>query len=237
MKELSDNWLTEGRIDFEYKKYILLAYLQHVQGQFAEHHLYPHLADLIRHYSKLTHLKGQKEHLEQQFPRRLQGVNWRDLELLYERLESAGPVELDELYEVVEYALPKMREYLETGKERYEYVERFLRLEPIGLRPVYLGEGYLVLGVEDHPFWEVYRYQSTVFTQAQEKYRGVHLHFVKRARRRLSRTLEQLKLELVKTYQELPNPAAFVLEASKPFPMETALLPIGKRLLMRAVAA
>lgn len=30
MKTLNHNWLTEGLIDFEYKKYILLSYLQEV---------------------------------------------------------------------------------------------------------------------------------------------------------------------------------------------------------------
>lgn len=41
MKTLSENWLTDGWIDFEYKKYILLACLQHVGGQFKEVKLDP----------------------------------------------------------------------------------------------------------------------------------------------------------------------------------------------------
>ena len=34
MKKLEKDWLTRGLIDFEYKKYILLSYLQGVQSYF-----------------------------------------------------------------------------------------------------------------------------------------------------------------------------------------------------------
>jgi hypothetical protein len=30
MNKLSENWISEGWIDFEYKKYLLLAYLKNV---------------------------------------------------------------------------------------------------------------------------------------------------------------------------------------------------------------
>ncbi len=40
MSTLPKNWLTEGLIDFEYKKYILLSYTQQVKGSFKERKLY-----------------------------------------------------------------------------------------------------------------------------------------------------------------------------------------------------
>ncbi|HAA15486.1 MAG TPA: hypothetical protein DCE41_28800 [Cytophagales bacterium] len=236
MKNLSDNWLTEGLLDFEYKKYVLLAYLRHVSTEFFDNKLYPHLSDLIKHYSQLTRLKNEREHWEAQFPKSVKGVDWNQLQLIYEKLEASTPSELEEVYNMVEFAIPRMRENLERGKEAYESIESQIELRPIGLHPVYKGEGYLVLGVDKHPFWEVYRYQSTVFTQAKEKYRGIHLTFLDRVRKRVGRTLEQLKLELVRTYREMPNPATFGLASPLPFPIEPTLLPIGKRLLMKQVA-
>ena len=50
MKKLSPDWITEKHIDFEYKKYVLLAYLQEVNMNFEKTHLYPFLADLVDHY-------------------------------------------------------------------------------------------------------------------------------------------------------------------------------------------
>ena len=37
--KLSPEWFLEGTLDFEYKKYVLLAYLQHVSQEFAEMNL------------------------------------------------------------------------------------------------------------------------------------------------------------------------------------------------------
>ena len=41
MATLSENWITENHIDFEYKKYVLLGYLQKVKEHFNEQKLYP----------------------------------------------------------------------------------------------------------------------------------------------------------------------------------------------------
>ena len=41
MKDLDENWLTHGLIDIEYKKYIMMSYIQHVQDRFSDKKLYP----------------------------------------------------------------------------------------------------------------------------------------------------------------------------------------------------
>ena len=59
MVSLDKNWLTEGLIDFEYKKYELLAYLKNVGKSFSENRLYPFLGDLIFHYNNILSLKNE----------------------------------------------------------------------------------------------------------------------------------------------------------------------------------
>ena len=61
MATLSKNWITEKLIDFEYKKYLLLAYLQQVSGQFDETRLYPSLSELIEHYKNVVSLRENKK--------------------------------------------------------------------------------------------------------------------------------------------------------------------------------
>ena len=53
MEKLSKDWLTQGLIDFEYKKYVLMAYLQRVKTSFERIELYPFMADLVFHYRNL----------------------------------------------------------------------------------------------------------------------------------------------------------------------------------------
>ena len=64
MERLNENWITENHIDFEYKKYLLLAYLQHVSERFTETKLYPAFGELVQHYRNLVSLRDQKKNLE-----------------------------------------------------------------------------------------------------------------------------------------------------------------------------
>ena len=67
MKKLSDTWFAEGRIDFELKKYTLLAYLQEVNRYFNENKLYPQLADIIFHYNNIVAFRENKKYLQEHF--------------------------------------------------------------------------------------------------------------------------------------------------------------------------
>lgn len=70
-QRLSDNWITTNHIDFEYKKYILLAYLQHVNDCFEETKLYPALSELVKHYRNLVALRDQKNSLYNKLSRKI----------------------------------------------------------------------------------------------------------------------------------------------------------------------
>jgi len=71
MEHLKDNWLTEGLIDFEYKKYQLLGYLKRVKESFYRVELYPFLSDLVFHYRNLMTLRENKLMTGESFPKEL----------------------------------------------------------------------------------------------------------------------------------------------------------------------
>ena len=71
MKTLSHTWFAEGYIDFELKKYTLLAYLQEVNRYFTVSKLYPQLADIIFHYNNVVAFKKNKQSLQEQFLKNL----------------------------------------------------------------------------------------------------------------------------------------------------------------------
>ena len=86
MGALSETWFADGYIDFELKKYTLLAYLQDINQHFTQSRLYPQLSDIIFHYNNLVAFRDNKQFLQQQFPKRLTAVNIQKLELLNEEL-------------------------------------------------------------------------------------------------------------------------------------------------------
>jgi len=84
--ELKETWLTDGLIDFEFKKYILLAYLKDVTGLFDNKELFPSLSDLIFHYRNLKKVKENKELITKDFPKEITDTDLKKLEIVYRKL-------------------------------------------------------------------------------------------------------------------------------------------------------
>jgi hypothetical protein len=234
MKTLPKNWMTEGLIDFEYKKYQLLAYLKETSSQFKEIKIYPTLADLIDHHHTLNELQLGKLELSNFFPKNLESIDLQQAKLNYSSAIRPGEV-MEEVNKITEFALSKFAFQIEQGKSIYDYVEDQLEFDPVGIIPIYNREGYVLLSQERSSDIHVFRYKSNLIQYAGEKLRSISVWLIRVFRRTLVTTLEKIKLELVKEIKELPNPATFRLHSKQAFPIEETLLPIGKQLLLKTV--
>src|SRR5215204_4505402 len=119
MKTLSETWFAEGFIDFELKKYTLLAYVQEVNKHFGENKLYPQLADLIFHYNNIVAFRENKKYLQEQFPKKLSGVQIEKLQVLYEQMIADDEL-MRELEEIINYSADEMKTAISNGAEIYE---------------------------------------------------------------------------------------------------------------------
>ncbi len=236
MEKLKKDWLTDGLIDAEYKRYILLAYLKSVKKAFSQTELYPSLGELVFHYNNLLELKKNKALLSENFPAEMTGIDRKKLEIIYNEIVKDDDV-MKELTEIIEYSLPQFKGALEEGKEIYEFVESNCELTPIGLLPLYIDEGYFFIKATSKPDTEVYRYQMTLIEQSQEHYRGIHAKLVDRVKRGVGDTYESMKRQLVRKFGDLPNPATFAIESKYRFPLDPTLIPVAKRLLVRYISS
>src|SRR3954471_11173112 len=134
MKQLSETWFAEGYIDFELKKYTLLAYLQEINKYFHESKLYPQLADLIFHYNNIVAFRENKKYLQEHFPKKLTGVQIEKLQVLYEQMIGDDEL-MQQLEEIINYSASEMKSAISSGAELYEFVEEKLTITPIGLVP------------------------------------------------------------------------------------------------------
>jgi hypothetical protein len=235
MKTLDRNWLTEGLIDFEYKKYILLAYLQEVKSSFGQKKLYPYLSDLIFHYQNLVSIKENKNLIYENFPKQISKADFEKLTLSYKKVVQDDAFMAD-LEEIIGYSIPKFKEMLQEGKDMYEWVEEHMNITPIGLSPLYPDEGYMFLSEPHQTETKIYQYQITIFENAHEKYRGVHTSFLESVRKGVGVTFENVKIDLIKRYKQLPNPATYLVESKIVCPLDETLLPIAKRLLVKYIS-
>jgi len=235
MKKLSETWFAEGYIDFELKKYTLLAYLQEVNKCFNQNKLYPQLADIIFHYNNLVAFRENKKFLQEQFPKRLTGVQMQKLQLLYEQMIGNDEL-MQQLEEIIEYASGKIRSTIESGSEIYEYVEEKLVITPVGIIPLDTHEGYFMLSCGTTKDTFVYHYRLTIFEKHDEKYRTIKTSYVNMWERNFVNTYEGIKSELIKYRKQLPNPAVYSIETELTLPLEETFLPVAKRSLVKFIS-
>lgn len=236
MKKLHPDWVTKGLIDFEYKKYLLLAYLKAVSTQFEEKRLYPFLADLVFHYRNLVSIRDNKERVTKDFPKKLSKLDFEQFTLEYEKMVGDEAC-LDVISQILDFAIPHMQKHVRDGKGIYEMVEENLTIEPIGIVPIDLQEGYMFLYTEKQHRTRIYSYAVTLFERGDEKYRGIRTDFLEEFVPSITRTFESYKLQLIKQYRDLPNPATWLVSSSLGYPVEDTLLPIAKRSLVRRLAS
>jgi hypothetical protein len=235
MEKLSKDWLTQGLIDFEYKKYLLLAYLQTVKTSFSKVELYPFLADLVFHYRNLIAVKENKALIRESFPKEISLEEFKKLELSYRELVQDDAI-MSQLESIIDFAIPTIKESLEEGTVIYEYVESQCEISPIGVTPLYANEGYLFVTQPPEKETKIYRYQVSIFEDSKEQLRSLNTQFVENVNKNPMYTYERLKLDLIKRYRDLPNPAAFLLLSRMKFPFSETLMPVAKRLFVKHIS-
>jgi hypothetical protein len=234
MKTLHQDWIIENHIDLEYKKYVLLAYLNDVKDNFSEQRLYPFLSDLITHYNNLVALKKSQENIYNRFPERMTGVDIERLYLEYEKVLSDDKL-MEEIVSIIDFSIPLFENYLGKGKKIYEEIDSQLYITPVGITPLKTDEGYLLLCSGKKRTTQVYGYQITIFDRPDARYRGIRTQYIDTYEKSLSNTFENIKSHLIIRYSELPNPATYCVETSLSVPEEATLLPMAKRTLIRYV--
>jgi hypothetical protein len=234
MKRLSDDWLTSGWVDFEYKKYLMLSYLKEVKSAFQKMELYPSLGDLVKHYNNLKRIRDNKELLRGNFPGKLEGIDGKNLRLQFKQIIEDDEV-MAAIEEIISFAYPKLKEALKEGKEIYDFVEDNCEIHPIGVMPLYTHEGYIFLSMDKDDTVFIHQYQITIFEHIHEKMRGIHSTLIKKVTRGVGETFESIKNSLIRTRTSLPNPATFLFHSRLRVPDEPTLVPVARRMLVRYV--
>lgn len=232
MTKLSNQWLTDGILDFEYKKYVLLAYLQHVRQEFNNQILFPHLSQVRDHYDSSVTLKESQRSLRTHFPKDLTGIDPSRLRWIYQNTHRDS-THLEEIGDILEFAIPQFCQLMQEGQSRYDEVKTSLTISPIGIVPLRTEEGYLFIYKQTSRETTIFRYQVTLFDARRE--RIIQTQHVDSVRKNLSTTFENMKVELTRRYTQLPNPATYMVESPHEYPVDETLLPAAKQLMAKLI--
>jgi hypothetical protein len=118
----------------------------------------------------------------------------------------------------------------------YEFVEDKLEIQPVGIVPLNTDAGYMFIKQPNRNDTQVYEYEITIFENREEKYRGIRTNYLTSYQKTITTTYESMKLDLVKKFQWMPNPAAFLVATRLHLPLEETFLPVAKRFFVRYIA-
>nr|WP_295934734.1 hypothetical protein [uncultured Dyadobacter sp.] len=232
MSELGENWLTEGIFDFEYKKYVLMAYFQHVRNEFSSNRLHPYLPELKLHFDACVSIQSTKSRIRTGLPKNLTGIDVSNWQLRYEEMQEDDAF-MSSLNYILDFAIPRFSKSIEDGTERFSEVEGNVRISPVGIVPLHLQEGYLLFMHTFQPMVSIFEYQLALYNEWKERY--LKTRFVETVRIGVGNTISQIKVDLTRKNRALPNPATYVVESKYEYPLHETLLPVAERLVLREI--
>ena len=116
----------------------------------------------------------------------------------------------------------------------YNFVEEHISIEEVGIMPMYREEGYWFVPDAKRSRLNLFRYEVSLFTAVDERFRTLKTRLLESLEEdSIKRPPEDIKLELVHRYRELPNPATYMCESDLDFPYDQTMLPVAKRKLMK----
>ena len=180
-------------------------------------------------------MRENKQNLKNLFPHRISGIDPTTKQVNYENILSDDEL-MQELENIIEYAIPQFEGRVEEGKTVYDIVEEHLHLQPVGIIPLNTTYGYMFLKGGETTSTNVYEYQVTFFENAAEKFKAIHTHFIKTFAAAISTTFQSIKVDLIRENKHIPNPAVYSIESEMALPMEETFLPIAQRMLVRHIS-
>ncbi len=223
--------------DWEMNQYRVLGGIKEYHSELNKKKVYPALAELIHLASILENIVDNKSKLKESFPKQIKDYDLKNQKLTFETLGKFTP-DIEFLFELIEWAYPLIKNEIEEAIVLYDFVEKNIEIDHVGIIPINKDEGYFLITDNDAAKIQVHRFESSIFSSNTEKYRSLKTKLVKEIKKVLiERSPESIKLDLIKQYTDLPNPATFICDTDLNFPFNETIFPIAKRKLMGMVAS
>ncbi len=234
MKKLHKNWITEKHLDFEYKKYILLAYLESVSKSFSQSMLYPYFSDLKEHYNDLTNLQDCMDAIFDGCQKNIAGFDFEQMAVLYNKTPKRKWI--DDLDKILEFSLSKITTSLKDGETIFDFLQSHIHVRTVGIAPLNNNEGYMFLTNVQKNTVMVYSYVITIFDKPDVHQKKMYTQYLVSYNNNLRNTNESIKRDLIKGNKDLPNPATYSIETDISIPVNETMLPIAKQLIGKHIS-
>jgi len=223
--------------DWEMNQYRVLGGIKEYHYELNKKRVYPTLAELIHLASILENIVENKSKLKEAFPKKVKDFDFINQKITFETIGKFTP-DIEFLFDLIEWAFPLIKNEIEEAIVLYDFVEKNIEIDHVGIVPINKDEGYFLIMDNEAAKIQIHRFESTIFSSNTEKYRSLKTKLLKEIEKELiEKSPESIKLDLIKQYADLPNPATFICDTDLDFPFNETIFPIAKRKLMGMVAS
>lgn len=230
MKSLGTYWLTEPTLDYEFKKYTLLAYIQQVDRELEQLKYHPANEVVDAEIARIDHFIHSMIRSEILLPRELSGVDLHNnlLEFTHTHRRSEA---MNVVSSVAEFARENLAQLQHRIELLYEILCEEIHVEPVGVVPVVPTFGYLF--IEQPKKVKVFEYEVSHIADSMSLTNDlirIKTTYYDDYSISIGNTYENVRTELIDK-GEIGNPGTFLVTCERPLPVEATLLPIGSRMM------
>ena len=231
MKNLTLDSFCSKEADIEINQYKILSGLKHYREEFNRNRLYPYLTDLVNLSSQLEEVFEKRAQLTAPLPKGIKNGE-KEKNVFVEIIEN--PVEVkDYLYDLIEWALPQIKQVIEEAYVFYNFVEDNMNVHEVGAVSEFKNNGFFFVPDNAHKVLQIHRYDYYLYSFDSKPFSSIQTCFVEiEEQLKFKGEEEIIKFNLVKKYKENPNVAAYICENEYDFPFEETIFPIAKRKLL-----
>ena len=237
VKQLQLDSFISTNSDIEFNQYKILSGLKEFRHEFYKNKIYPSLAELVYLSSQLEEVIHKKNNnLSIPLPKGLKGTKHNDKNIIIEIVERS--TEKNEyFYELIEWALPRIKSLIDEAYILYDFVEKNLDIEEVGVTSFNKDEGFFMIPDNSVNMIQVYKYECSVYSPGNKPYRSLKTNFLTAVKSmEYYGSAEFIKLELIRKYKERPNIAAYICNINIDFPFNETIFPIAKRKLLAHIS-
>ncbi|MGE5430555.1 MAG: hypothetical protein ACM3QX_05735 [Syntrophomonadaceae bacterium] len=238
MDKLSINTFIAAIEDLEVSQYKVLGTLKSYKDQLRQHKIYPVITDLTELMNLLEELSNKKSRFQSLFPKKIEKVDLKNKKIIYSS-EDYSDQEVEKLFEFINWAYPEIEEALNEAKAILEFAKKNIRVEEIGIIPIYRNEGYFFVPDNRQLQEQVFRFEMSFLPRGAISFNVMKTNLIETLRNSelTAQAFAELKMDLIRRYPEMPNPAAFMCDTDLDFPFDETIFPIAKSILAKKLAA
>jgi hypothetical protein len=233
MKQLQVDSFKCSNSDIEFNQYKILAGLKEYRTEFNKNKIYPALAELVYLSSQLEEILNKKNNsLSIPLPKNIKGKNINDKNVFVEVISQTAEKN-DYFYELIEWALPQIKDLISEAYIIYDFVDKNLKIESVGNNNLNDHLGYLIIPDNSIDLLQVFKYDCVAYTNDSQPYRSLKTSFLTTIKNlNYYGSIEMVKKELLRNYKENPEIATYFCDTDLDFSFNDTIYPIAKRKLL-----